>query len=484
MTSDALALELHAAARLIRRREISAVELVQACIARAEEWQPSINAFICIDSDGALKDARRLDRLLARGEIGGPLHGIPLAHKDMFHRRGGVSSGGSRIRNAWKAPRDSTVMGKLAGAGAITIGRLNMSEFAAHPTGENEHFGACRNPWNSSYVTGGSSSGSGAAVAARIVFGALGSDTGGSIRLPAALNGVCGLMPTYGRVSRYGAMARSWSLDHIGPLARSAADSALLLEAIAGHDPRDGNSAALPPPRFSNALRKPIQGLRIGVPRLPRDITLAPPVAKAWAASRAVLKSLGARLVPVTLPDLAAMYRHCEIIVRSEAASMHGAWMRDRPQDYSAYMRARIEGGFFIPATWYIQALSHRGPALADFLGRVMSKCDVLHLPTVPIQVPAVAETQLASTDPKLLATLGGMAAFTRPFNYLGLPAMSVPCGLDGNGLPLAFQLVARPFDEASMLRVAHAFQTVTDWHKRAPPLPGAGGAGAGRRGR
>ena len=166
------------------------------------------------------------------------------------------------------------------------------------------------------------------------------------------------------------------------------------------------------------------------------------------------------------------MYRHCEIIVRSEAASMHGGWMCEKPQDYSAYMRARIEGGFFIPATWYIQALSQRGPTLAAFLERVMSKCDVLHLPTVPIQVPSVAETQLPSTDPKLLATLGGMAALTRPFNYLGLPAMSLPCGFDENGLPLAFQLVGRPFDEASVVRVAHAFQSATDWHKRRPPLP------------
>ncbi len=471
MTSDVLTLELHAVARLLRRREISAVELVHTSIARAEAWQPRINAFISIDRESALKDARRLDRELARGEVPGPLHGIPLAHKDMFYRRGQLSSGGSCIRRDWNAPRDSTVMRKLSEAGAITLGRLNMSEFAAHPTGENEHFGACRNPWDPSYVTGGSSSGSAAAVAARIVFGALGSDTGGSIRLPAALNGVCGLMPTYGRVSRYGAMARSWSLDHIGPLARSAVDSALLLEVIAGYDPRDGNSAAVPPPRLSSAVRKPIKGLRIGVPRLPRDIELAPSVAKAWAASRAALKSLGVRLVPVAFSDLAAMYRHCEIIVRSEAASMHAAWMRERPQDYSAYMRARIDGGFFIPATWYIQALSHRGPALAAFLEGVMSKCDVLHLPTVPIQVPAVSETQSTSTDPKLLAMLGGMAALTRPFNYLGVPAMSVPCGFDENGLPIAFQLVARPFDEAAVLRVAHAFQTVTHWHKQTPPV-------------
>jgi aspartyl-tRNA(Asn)/glutamyl-tRNA(Gln) amidotransferase subunit A len=472
MTSDVLELELHVVARLIRRRKVSAVELVQSSVARAKAWQPRINAFISIDGESALKEARRLDRQLARGEAIGPLHGVPLAHKDMFSKRGQTSSGGSAIRREWRAPRDSTVMRKLEAAGAIAIGRLNMSEFAAHPTGENEHFGACRNPWDSSYVTGGSSSGSGAAVAARIVFGALGSDTGGSIRLPAALNGVCGLMPSYGRVSRYGAMARSWSLDHIGTLTRSAADAALLFEAIAGHDPRDGNSIAIPVPKVSGALRQGIEALRIGVPRLPKEIELAPAVAKAWAASRAVLKALGAVPVPVTLPDLAAMYRHCEIIVRSEAASMHGGWMREKPQDYSAYMRARIEGGFFIPATWYIQALSQRGPTLAAFLERVMSKCDVLHLPTVPIQVPSVAETQLPSTDPKLLATLGGMAALTRPFNYLGLPAMSLPCGFDENGLPLAFQLVGRPFDEASVVRVAHAFQSATDWHKRRPPLP------------
>ena len=269
-------------------------------------------------------------------------------------------------------------MRKLEAAGAITIGRLNMSEFAAHPTGENEHFGACRNPWNSSYVTGGSSSGSGAAVAARIVFGALGSDTGGSIRLPAALNGVCGLMPTYGRVSRYGAMARSWSLDHIGTLTRSAADSALLLEAIAGHDPRDGNSVAIPVPKAEAALRQGIEALRIGVPRLPKEIELAPPVAKAWAASRAVLKALGAVPVPVTLPDLAAMYRHCEIIVRSEAASMHGGWMREQAAGlFGLHARAHRRRASSSRRLGTSRRSSHRGPALADFLERVMSKCDV-----------------------------------------------------------------------------------------------------------
>jgi aspartyl-tRNA(Asn)/glutamyl-tRNA(Gln) amidotransferase subunit A len=469
MATDVLSLELNAVARLIRRRKISASELVRACIAQADEWQPRINAFIALDADGALRNARLLDRQLARGDTVGPLHGVPLAHKDMFYRRGQVSSCGSALRREWTAPRDSTVMTKLSRAGAIALGRLNMSEFAAHPTGENEHFGACLNPWDRAYVAGGSSSGSGAAVAARIVFGALGSDTGGSIRIPAALNGVCGLMPTYGRVSRYGAMARSWSLDHIGTLARSAADCALLLEVIAGHDPRDGNSAALAPPRLAAALRQGIQGLRVGVPRLPKGIELAPAVAKAWKASREVLKSLGASAVPVTLPDLSAMYHHCEIIVRSEAASMHGAWLRERRQDYSAYMRARIEGGFFIPATWYIQSLSQRGPALAKFLDQVMTKCDVLHLPTMPGQVPSVAETQAPNTDPKLLARLGGMAVFTRPFNYLGLPAISMPSGFDEGGLPLAFQLVARPFDEATLLRVAHAFQTATGWHQRAP---------------
>lgn len=473
MESDLTHADLATIAQLIRRKKVSAVEVTKHSLARIETWQPCINAFIDVEREEALRRARRLDRKLAQGSVSGPLHGVPLAHKDMFYRKGMICSCGSQIRRDWRAPYDSTMMARLAAAGAVTLGRLNMSEFAAHPTGENAFFGACRNPWDAKHVTGGSSSGSAAAVAARLVYGALGSDTGGSIRIPAAFNGVCGLMPTYGLVSRYGALPRSWSLDHIGPLARTAGDCALMLDAIAGHDPNDGNSARRKVRSFTTVMRKDIRGLRIGVVSLPKDIVLPAALKQALKASRDILTSVGAHLVPVPGPDFSAHFKLCEIIVRGEGATIHLPWLRERPQDYSDYMRARLEGGLVMPATWYVQALMQRGPALAEFLDTALSKCDVVHLPTTPLLVPSFAETSSTNTDPGALAALSSMAILTRSFNYLGLPSMSVPCGFDERGLPLAFQLVARPFDEVRLLQVAHAYQGETDWHRRVPrPAP------------
>ena len=284
MPSDFADSDLATLVGLIRHKKVSAVEAAKDCLQRIEAWQPRINAFIEVEHTEALRAAEELDRSLAQGNVKGPLHGVPLAHKDMFYRKGLVCSCGSKIRQNWVPDHDSTVMSRLTAAGSVTVGRLNMSEFAAHPTGDNTFFGAARNPWNTDYITGGSSSGSGAAVAARLVPAALGSDTGGSIRIPAAFNGVTGLMPTYGRISRYGAMPRGWSLDHIGPLARSAADCALLLEVIAGHDANDGSSAAREVPSYTSALTGGIRGLRVGVPR-PREIR--PPVERPREALRA-----------------------------------------------------------------------------------------------------------------------------------------------------------------------------------------------------
>ncbi len=473
MPSELAESDLATLAGWIRSKRVSAVEAAKDCLQRIEAWQPRINAFIEIEHTEAVRAAEELDRSLAQGNVKGPLHGVPLAHKDMFYRKGLVCSCGSKIRRDWRPDYDSTVISRLTAAGSVTVGRLNMSEFAAHPTGDNAFFGAAGNPWNTDYVTGGSSSGSGAAVAARLVPASLGSDTGGSIRIPAAFNGVTGLMPTYGRVSRYGAMPRGWSLDHIGPLARSAADCALLLEVIAGHDANDGTSTAREVPSYTSALTGGIRGLRIGVLEVPSDVVLQPDLEQSLATSRKVLQSLGAVLVPAKANCFSEFHQLCEIIVRVEAATVHGAWMRQRPQDYSDYMRSRIEGGFVIPATWYAQALAKRGPALSQFLTTVMAQCDVLHMPTSPVPVPTITATSATGTDPKTLASLGGMAVFTRPFNYLGLPSISVPCGIDGNGLPLGFQMVARPFDEATLLRAAHTYQGATDWHRRAPKLQG-----------
>jgi aspartyl-tRNA(Asn)/glutamyl-tRNA(Gln) amidotransferase subunit A len=468
---DLAAMSLAEVGAAIRDRTLSAREVTQAAIARAEQWQPHLNCFIALEADAALARAAALDDEIARGRWRGPLHGVPLAHKDMFYRAGRISTGGSPIRKDWRAPVTATVLQRLDDAGAVDLGRLNMSEFAAGPTGHNKFFGDCRNPWDRARITGGSSSGSGAAVAARIVYGALGSDTGGSIRMPASANGVLGLKPTYGLVSRHGAMARAWSLDHVGPLARTAEDCAILLAAIAGPDPADSTTVAPDSPTdYVAAVGDGIAALRIGVP----DFDAADEDAEIGAAldrACAALAALGARVVRVRLPDLASWYRIADTISKCEAATMHDRWMRERPPDYSDHIRTRIEAGRNIPAVRYIQALALRGPLLKEFLDTTLADADVLLTPAIPVPIPTLAESDVEGTGPAVLALVGRLSRFTRPFNLIGVPAISVPCGFDRRGLPMAFQAVGRPFAEAALLRLAHAYQQATDHHHRAPAL-------------
>jgi len=468
--TDPSLLTLAQAASAIRTRQLSSVEATKAALARIERWQPRLNCFIAVDAEGALKQAAALDAELARGRVRGPLHGVPLAHKDMFYRAGRVSTCGSEIRRRWRASITATVLTRLDEAGAVDLGALNMSEFATGPTGHNEHFGHCRNPFNPAHITGGSSSGSGSAVAARLVYGALGSDTGGSIRLPAAACGVIGLKPTYGRVSRYGAMARAWSLDHVGPLTRTAEDCALMMAAIAGYDPNDGAISHEPVPDFTAGLADGIKGLRIGVAEV-EEAPVDREVHAAVDASLDVLRSLGAETVPVRLSHLKEWYAFADSISKCEGASIHATWLRERPQDYSNHVRTRLEAGLILPATRYIEALAARGRHLAAFLDTVMAKIDLLHCPAIPIPIPTVAETDVRGTGEAVLALVGRITQYTRPFNFLGVPTISVPCGSAGNGLPVAFQLAAKPFAEPLLLRTAHAYQGATDYHERVPEL-------------
>ena len=469
--SDALAeLSLTEVASLIRRKKVSSVEVTRACLDRIEHWQPTINCFIAVDAEDALKEARKRDREIVKRGPRGPLHGVPVSQKDVFYRKGKVCSAGSEIRRNWVAPYSATAVERLQAAGAICIGRLNTAEFAGDGTGHNKFFGACRNPWNAAHITGGSSSGSGAAVAARLVYGALGTCTGGSVRLPAAANGVVGLTPTYGRVSRHGVVPRAWSLDHVGPLTRTALDCARMTRVIAGHDPNDGSSLAERVPNFETAARRGIKGLRIGVPANHFYDTVTGDVRKVLNASLRVFRSLGAEVVRLKVPNPAPYYALNDLITKCEGAVIHGRWLRERPQDYSEYLRARLEGGLHIPATRYIEALTLRGPALAEFLDGVMSKVDVLHCPVIPFPVPTLDDMDPSGADPEALEKTGRLPALTRIFNYLGVPSLAVPCGFTGNGLPVSFQVVARPLDEAVLFAVAHAYQGLTDWHQQAPP--------------
>ena len=448
--SDPAALSLAEAAQALRRRELSSKDLMQACRSRIERWQPRINAFVSQEPRNSARE--------------GPLGGIPLAHKDMFYRAGQVSNCGSKIRRGWVAAETSAALERLDAAGALDIGTLNMAEFAYGPTGHNEHWGDCRNPWNPDYITGGSSSGSGAAVAARLVFGALGSDTGGSVRLPAAACGVTGLKTTWGRVSRHGAMPLSHSLDTIGPLARSAADCALLLAAIAGHDRRDAVSSLEP---VEIGIERPIGSMKIALSSGWIESNADPEIAAAVLGAARTLRSAGATLVEIEPPDFDLLSAHCLVVMQAEASAQHAQWMRERQADYSSAVRVRLEAGFAIPAAQYLEVLRLRG-AWLDQWKKSLGEADLYLCPAIAVPLPTREQTgpRGGAEMPKLLA---GITRLTRWVNYLGVPALVLPCGFDSRGLPIAMQLVGRPFSEGTLLAAGHAYQLETDWHRRLP---------------
>jgi aspartyl-tRNA(Asn)/glutamyl-tRNA(Gln) amidotransferase subunit A len=355
------------------------------------------------------------------------------------------------------------VLTHLDAAGAIEVGHLNMAELAMGPTGHNEHYGRCRNPWNPEHITGGSSSGSGAAVAAAVAFGALGSDTGGSVRLPAAACGVVGIKPTLGRVSRYGTMPLSHSLDCIGVLARSVGDCARLLSLIAGPDARDGMASRRPVPHYERGLDEATQasslaGLRIGVPNRYYFDDIDPEVGELIAESRRVLEKRGAKIVDVPVGDHGALNDLSNAVLWPEAAGVHLQWLRERPQDYAKQGRARLLVGLGVPATLYGEALRARAMLLGELLRDAFSKCDVLHVPVLKRPVPTAAETDVGG-GAAMQQVLGQIVANTRPFNFLGLPGLSVPIGLTRNGLPQAMQLVGRPYREDLLFRVGAAYE-------------------------
>jgi len=463
--------DLSEVADAIAAGRLTSVQATEACLARIDIWQPRTNAFLRLHKDKALEQARAMDRELAAGKRRGPLHGVPMAHKDMYYRKGERSTGGSAIRRDWTAPVTATALQKLDAAGVVELGFLNMAEFAAGPTGHNVHHGHCRNPWDSSRVTGGSSSGSGASVAARMVYGALGSDTGGSIRLPASACGVVGMKATYGRVSRAGAVARSWSLDHVGPLTRTVRDNARMLGILAGHDPADSTTSEKPVPDYEALLEGGVKGLRIGL-ALPNDgpAPLDSQVGGAVQAAADALGRLGATVTAAKLPDFTALYRAAEVMVKCEAAAMHRPWMEKTPDLYANQVRTRMEAGFFIPATHYIDALRLRSHFVREFLDTAMDGVDAVLLPAIPFPIPTIEETDTETKGgPAVLEMVAGFTGLTRPFNTLGIPALSVPCGFDTNGAPIGLQLVGRPFDEAMLYRIGHAYQGATDHHRKVP---------------
>lgn len=468
--SELVWMSLTDVAGAIRRREVSVSEVVDASLKRIETVRPILNAFIDVFIDEAREAAQQADSRLQRSTPTAPLFGVPLAHKDMFSRLGKRASGGSRIMADVEPKATATVMRRLDEAGAINVAALNLSEFAAGPTGHNEHFGHCRNAWNPAHISGGSSSGSGAATAAGAVYGAIGSDTGGSIRLPASFNGLAGMKPTWGRVSRFGAMPRAWSLDTVGPLTRTVADCALMTSLVAGYDPRDSTTSRLPVPDYTRSLGRSVSGLRVGISSDYFRDDISDEVATLFDDACRVLQDLGCQVEVIDVPDPGAYDAIANAISKSEAAAVHGRWMRERPDDYGLHGYSRTESGFHIPAAVYLDALSVRGAVVRDFVSDVFSRVDVLATPSLSFEVPTIAETD--ERDPaRIPAMVGRITRNTRPFNYLGLPALTVPCGFTANRLPAGLQLIARPYAESTLFALGGAYERITPWKDQHPTL-------------
>jgi aspartyl-tRNA(Asn)/glutamyl-tRNA(Gln) amidotransferase subunit A len=462
-------LSLTEVAQAIAQKRVSSREVTQSCLDRIAQWQPRLNAFMAIEAEEALVAADAADAALAKGNNRGALHGVPLAHKDMYYDAGKVVTCGSKIRRDWIATTTATSLQRLKDAGTVRLGSLQMVEFAYGPTGHNPHYGPVHNPWNVDHITGGSSSGSGSAVAARLTFAALGSDTGGSIRMPAHFCGVTGLKTTVGRISRAGAMPLSQSLDTVGPLTRTAEDCALLLGLMAGADAGDPTAIGGEVPDYMAATRGSLKGLRIGVPAAFYVDDLDADTARILDETVAMLKREGAQFVQVELPDQRQLTAACQFVLGVEATAFHKRWMIERPQDYGPQVLMRLQNGLAMPAVSYLEAMRWRGPALAAHLAATAG-VDAVLAPVAPAAAPTIAESDVGNS-PDAEAMIQRLTRFTRPVNYLGLPSLSIPTGFTSGGLPVGMQLIGRPFDEATLLRAGAAFQRATDFHARCPEM-------------
>jgi len=457
------------AADLIKTGKVSALELLEACLQRIDRLDPVHHAFVWQDRESALARARWLDAQRSAAGIVGPLHGVPMAHKDMYYRAGRVSGCGSRIRANNVANITATALRKLDSAGAIDLGGLAMVEFAMGPHGFNAHLPRALNPWNNDRVPCGSSSGSGVAVASRMVFASLGSDTGGSIRCPAAANGIVGCLPANGLVSRRGVMPMSWSFDCVGPLSRTVTDAARVLKVIAGRDSLDATASTDAVPDYEADLESVLGGTRIGVARGYFDEDVDAGVQAAIDASVDVFRGSGATMVSVDIPESVSIASGLHpLIMKAEGAANHKPWKRAHAAEYSEEVGKRLEAGFFIPATDYINALQYRVFALEELLDTVFAKADVLLTPVLPMATPTLEQTAY-NNGPAYLKMVVALTRNTRVINFLGLPALSVTCGYTLDGMPTSFQLVGRPFSESLLFQLGHRFQMETNLHLALP---------------
>ncbi len=468
-TDDIHYLSIAETANRIWNDALSPVDVVQAYLDRIDQYDASYNAYQTVFREEALNAARQAEQDIRSGHYRGPLHGIPIGVKDLVYTKGGRTTAGSLVMADFVPDFDATIIEKLQAAGAIILGKTSVHEFAYGPTGVNPHYGTPRNPWGQDRLPGGSSSGSGVALAAGLTAGAIGSDTGGSIRIPAALCGIVGIKATYGRVSRYGVVGLSWTLDHLGPMTRTVEDAGLMLNGLAGHDPKDPASANLPVPDFTAGLRDGVSGLRVGVLRDYFFRSLDPDVQLAVEEAVRVLEGQGAQIRDVTFPLASQIALINSPIIQSEAATYHLPKLRNNWEQLSTKLRARLLPGLAVTADIYLNAQRARALVVQQCL-ELMQDVDVLLSPTEPVGAPRI-DDEFVTIQGRTEGVVNTLTRLTRPFNLTGFPAISVPCGFTAEGLPVGLQLASRPWEEATLLRAAFAYEQATEWHTKRPAL-------------
>ncbi len=466
--SEPWTLDLAELSRALDLHQLSPVEIVESFLTRIEALNDTLNAFITVTGEDALVEARRAEKVIIKGRRKGSLHGIPVGHKDLYCTADVRTTAGSRILEEWIPKSSATVVNRLSDAGMISLGKLNTHEFAYGSTNAVSLIGATRNPWNTNFISGGSSGGSATAVAGGLLPIATGTDTGGSIRVPAGCCGLTGLKPTYGRVSRAGILPLSWSMDHAGPIGRSVLDVAMILEHMAGHDPKDITSVERCVPNYVAALKSDIRGLKVGIARRMFFDQAQEAVAGVVDQALMELESLGATLIEVDVP-LVENYRAASLaIVLAEATSAHDDSHRQRAHLYSDEIRDYIDMGDHIKAKDYLRAQRYR-MKLSQHMAEVLTRVDVIVTPGVALTATALGEKSFLNRNKQESVSVA-LLRNTEPFNLTGLPALAVPCGFI-NDLPVSLQIVGNAFNEQQVLNVGHAYQCITDWHKTRPEL-------------
>jgi len=466
---DIEALTLQQAAGLIKRKEVSPRELTRACLDRVEQWDGHLRAYITVLREVALTQAEETERAVLRGDALGPVYGVPLALKDAFAMRGVRTTGGTKVLDHHVPDYDSAVVERLRQGGAVFLGTLNMHEIAFGVTTANPHYGIARNPWQREHIPGGSSGGSGVAVAASLCLGSVGTDAGGSVRLPAALCGIVGLKPTFGRISRFGTLPLSLTLDHNGPMTKTVTDAALLLQILAGPDRRDPDCSAKPVPDYTQALTGEVKGIRIGLPKEYFADAMDEEVRGAVVAAIRLLEGQGATVEEVSLPH--SRYAPATLVglAMPEASANHARYLKTQAHDYGEEVRNLLYMGMLLPAHRYLQAQRVRALINRE-IAAALRTVDVLVLPTAAIPAPKIDQRHVTLGE-KTVNLSAALPRLTLPFNLSGLPAISVPCGFTVNGLPIGLQVAGRAFAEATVLRVAYAYEQQTSWHRQRPKL-------------